>query len=150
MQGGQSWYICYPSSAAVWSTLPPATWGSSSLNAVLWFRRSSLGSATCHALEVAYCCVFYWELRTGSLVVCSVMWGGFLQARDSGCWKFDSGWCFISAWWRKEKRRKEKKIVVGENGFPDLPCWLCHGSQLLGATKGWFEGQSLNFFLHLM
>jgi hypothetical protein len=32
----------------------------------------------------------------------------------------------------------------------DPPCWLCHGSQLLGAIKGWFEGQSLNFFLHLM
>jgi hypothetical protein len=30
-----------------------------------------------------------------------------------------------------------------------VPCWLCHGSQLLGAIKGWFEGQSLNFFLHL-
>jgi hypothetical protein len=27
-----------------------------------------------------------------------------------------------------------------------LPCWLCCGLQLLGETKGWFEGQSLNFF----
>jgi hypothetical protein len=26
------------------------------------------------------------------------------------------------------------------------PCWLCHGSQLLGAIKDWFEGQPLNFF----
>jgi hypothetical protein len=32
----------------------------------------------------------------------------------------------------------------------DPPCWLCSGSQVLGAIKGWFEGQALNFFLHLM
>jgi hypothetical protein len=28
----------------------------------------------------------------------------------------------------------------------DSPCWLCCGSQLLGAIKSWFEGQSLNLF----
>jgi hypothetical protein len=27
---------------------------------------------------------------------------------------------------------------------------LCSGSQLLGAIKGWFVGQSLNFFLHVV
>jgi hypothetical protein len=32
----------------------------------------------------------------------------------------------------------------------DFPFWLCHRSQLLGAIKGWFEDQSLNFFQHLM
>jgi hypothetical protein len=32
----------------------------------------------------------------------------------------------------------------------DPPCWLCSELQLLAATKGWFEGQSLNFFLHLV
>jgi hypothetical protein len=29
-----------------------------------------------------------------------------------------------------------------------LLCWLCSKSQLLGAIKGRFVGQSLNFFLH--
>jgi hypothetical protein len=28
----------------------------------------------------------------------------------------------------------------------DPPFWLCSRSQLLGAIKGWFVGQSLNFF----
>jgi hypothetical protein len=27
----------------------------------------------------------------------NVVWGAFPLARDSGCQKFDSGWCFISA-----------------------------------------------------
>jgi hypothetical protein len=31
-----------------------------------------------------------------------------------------------------------------------LPCWLCSGSQLLGAIKGWVLGQIWNFFLHLL
>jgi hypothetical protein len=37
---------------------------------------------------------------------------------------------------------------VGEKISPGLdpPCWLCSGLQLLGAIKGWFEGQSLNFY----
>jgi hypothetical protein len=35
--------------------------------------------------------------------------GGFPWAKGSGCPKFDSGWCFISTSWRKEKRRKEKR-----------------------------------------
>jgi hypothetical protein len=43
---------------------------------------------------------------------------------------------------------------MGEEGVPRRHlhswlyphCWLCHGSQLLGAIKGWLEGQSLNFF----
>jgi hypothetical protein len=39
-----------------------------------------------------------------------------------------------------------------KEGFPgpDLPYWLCSRLQLSGAIKGWFQGQSLNFFLHLM
>jgi hypothetical protein len=32
----------------------------------------------------------------------------------------------------------------------DPPFWLWSRLQLLGAIKGWFEGQSLNFFLHLV
>jgi hypothetical protein len=28
---------------------------------------------------------------------CNVAWRSFLQARGSGCWRFDSPWCFISA-----------------------------------------------------
>jgi hypothetical protein len=37
-------------------------------------------------------------------------------------------------------------------GFPglELLCCMWHRSQLLGTIKGWFKGQSLNFFLHLM
>jgi hypothetical protein len=27
---------------------------------------------------------------------CNVLWGSFLQVRSSGCWRFVSGWCFIS------------------------------------------------------
>jgi hypothetical protein len=37
-------------------------------------------------------------VRNGSqFSQCNVAWGGFPQARGSGCQKFDSGWCFISA-----------------------------------------------------
>jgi hypothetical protein len=32
-------------------------WGSSILNAALWFRRSALQFTTCPALEVDYCCI---------------------------------------------------------------------------------------------
>jgi hypothetical protein len=39
---------------------------------------------------------------------------------------------------------------VGEEGFLGLDPHCCHELQLLGANKGWFEGQSLNFFLHVM
>jgi hypothetical protein len=72
--------------------------------------------------------------------------------------KFDSGWCCISAWWRKEMRKRQKKKKKkekrsekspwGRRVFPGLdpPCWLCHVSQVLGPIKVWFEGQSLNFF----
>jgi hypothetical protein len=35
---------------------------------------------------------------------------------------------------------------VAEAAAAAPPCWLCCGSQLLGAIKGWFVGQSLNFF----
>jgi hypothetical protein len=47
-------------------------------------------------------------------------WGSLPQARGSGCQRFDSGWCFISASWRKENRRKggKKKITMGKEGFP--------------------------------
>jgi hypothetical protein len=47
------------------------------------------------------------------------------------------------------KKKKEREITIGEEGFPggvDPPCWLCLKLQLLGAIKGLFEGQSLNFF----
>jgi hypothetical protein len=52
----------------------------------------------------------------------------------------------------EKKQKRERETVVGKEGFLglDLPCWLCPGSQLLGAIKGWFECQSLNFFLYLM
>jgi hypothetical protein len=44
------------------------------------------------------------------------------------------------------------KCLGGGGMFPgkDPPCWLCHRLQLSGTIKGWFKGQSLNFFLHLM
>jgi hypothetical protein len=29
---------------------------------------------------------------------CNMLWESFPQARDSGCQRFDSGWCFISTW----------------------------------------------------
>jgi hypothetical protein len=29
---------------------------------------------------------------------CSILWGSFSQSRGSGCWRFDSSWCFISDW----------------------------------------------------
>jgi hypothetical protein len=47
----------------------------------------------------------------------------------------------------EEKERKKKTIAWGRSVSPglDLPCCLCCSSQLLGAIKGWFEGQSLNF-----
>jgi hypothetical protein len=37
--------------------------------------------------------------------------------------KFDSGWCSISTWWRKEKRRRKKRNCHGEGGFPQG--WTC-------------------------
>jgi hypothetical protein len=40
---------------------------------------------------------------------CNVAWGGFPQARDLGCKRFDSGWCFISTSLKKEKKRGKKK-----------------------------------------
>jgi hypothetical protein len=47
---------------------------------------------------------------------------------------------------KKEKRREKslwgKRVSLGL----DSPCLWCHRSQLLGAIKGLFEGQSLNFF----
>jgi hypothetical protein len=39
-----------------------------------------------------------------------------------------------------------RRVFLG----PDLLCWLCSGLWLLGAINGWFVGQSLNFFLHLV
>jgi hypothetical protein len=59
----------------------------------------------------------------------------------------------------KEKRRKGKKrgnkkkkmVIMGKVSLGlDPPCWLCSRSQLLGAIKGSFVGQSLNFFLNLV
>jgi hypothetical protein len=48
-----------------------------------------------------------WEMVPNFL---SVTWCGNLSTgRGSWCWKFDSGCCFICTWWRKVKRRKEKK-----------------------------------------
>jgi hypothetical protein len=39
---------------------------------------------------------------------------------------------------KKEKKKKEKKSLWAKRVSPelDLPCWLCSGSQLLGAIKG--------------
>jgi hypothetical protein len=36
------------------------------------------------------------------------------------------------------KGKKERETRTGEEDFLrlDVPCWLCHGSQLLGAIKG--------------
>jgi hypothetical protein len=53
---------------------------------------------------------------------------------------------------RREGKIKEKKSPRGSRvslGL-NLLCWLCSGLQPLGAIKGYFEGQSLNVFLHLM
>jgi hypothetical protein len=52
----------------------------------------------------------------------------------------------------RRREGKKKKSFLGRRDFLrlELPCWLCCGLQLLGAIKGLFEGQSLNFFLHLM
>jgi hypothetical protein len=36
---------------------------------------------------------------------------------------------------RREKSPWRRKVSPGL----DLPCWLCHGSQLLGAFKGLFK-----------
>jgi hypothetical protein len=37
----------------------------------------------------------------------------------------------------KEKKKKRERETLSQ-GFPgpDLPFWLCHGSQLLGSIKG--------------
>jgi hypothetical protein len=69
--------------------------------------------------------------------------------------EFDSGWCSISTLWRKGQigqKAGQREIILREEGFPRVgPVFLlCCVSQLLGAIKGWFECQSLNFFLHLM
>jgi hypothetical protein len=49
----------------------------------------------------------------------------------------------------KKKKTKNKRAMVRGLFFPgpDMPCWLCHVGflQLLGAIKGCFKGQSLNF-----
>jgi hypothetical protein len=65
-------------------------------------------------------------LRNGSkFSKCNMACGGFPWARHSGSRRFHSGWCFISAWWRKEKRKKEKRkkkekknSPMGKEGFP--------------------------------
>jgi hypothetical protein len=38
----------------------------------------------------------------------------------------------------REKKKKRKKLPWGRRVSlgPELPCWLCNGSQLLGAIKG--------------
>jgi hypothetical protein len=38
----------------------------------------------------------------------------------------------------KRKKKRREKLLWGRRISPglDLPCWLCHGSQLLGAIKG--------------
>jgi hypothetical protein len=37
----------------------------------------------------------------------------------------------------KEEEERKGETAMEEKGFPgpDLPCWLCHRSQLLGAMK---------------
>jgi hypothetical protein len=49
---------------------------------------------------------------------------------------------------KKKKKKKEKKLPLGRwvSLVLDPPCCLCSRLQLLGAIKGWFVGQSLNFF----
>jgi hypothetical protein len=63
--------------------------------------------------------------------------------------------CALSSacWEKHEKKRKKKKRERSGLGLffpgpePDMPCWLCQEgfSRLLGAIKGQFKGQSLNF-----
>jgi hypothetical protein len=56
-----------------------------------------------------------------------------------------------ACWEKKRKREKKKKKRETTRVFfppgPDTPYWLCHAkfSWLLGAIKGLFKGQSLNF-----
>jgi hypothetical protein len=51
-----------------------------------------------------------------------------------------------------EERKEKKKREAAGNILPqgqrlDMPCWLCQAgfSWLLGANKGWFRTQFLNF-----
>jgi hypothetical protein len=57
-----------------------------------------------------------------------------------------------------DERRRTKGIKKRESekqqGWVIPQGWTCHAVchrlQLLGEIKGWFKGQSLNFFLHLI
>jgi hypothetical protein len=58
--------------------------------------------AWCSPVGLLNVCQAGLELASGGTGVflfslCNVVWRSFVWARGSGCWSFDSFWCFISA-----------------------------------------------------
>jgi hypothetical protein len=57
----------------------------------------SLSNCVQAGLEPEVAVVVAEAMRNGSkFSQCNMAWGGFPGARGSRCWKFDSGWYFIS------------------------------------------------------
>jgi hypothetical protein len=75
-QSAQGVMLVYPGMAG---GIPRDTWRS-----LVWSANVSQA-----ALEPAAAAYLFSE--------CNVAWRSFLWARGSGCWSFDSPWCFISA-----------------------------------------------------
>jgi hypothetical protein len=76
----------------------------------------------------------------------SVAWHGeafhWLRAQDVT--EFDSDWCSVLGLISEGHEKKRKENAGWRDDF--LPCWLCHGSQLLGAIRGWFKVSLCIFF----
>jgi hypothetical protein len=79
--------------------------GQSSQGAILVYPRGGWGKTTKHLVLTCWsakCLPTRFGAAScgaGALLFfqCNVAWRSFVWARGSGCWSFESSWCFISA-----------------------------------------------------
>jgi hypothetical protein len=80
--------------------------GQSTQGTMLAHSRGGWRNTTWHLVLTCLVCLMspkqvwsWWLVTVGALLFsqCNMVWRSFIWARGSGCWSFDSPWCFISA-----------------------------------------------------
>jgi hypothetical protein len=91
--------------------------------------------------------VWSWHLVVAGALLfsqCNMAWRNFLWAMGSGCWSFDSPWCFISTKCGSSisakflTHRVHTVCFCTLNAILDPWCSLCKGSSLMWPFSSWW------------